>query len=107
MPRFRLIRTLPAVYQEIYEADAADAEEAERALSGGRAQCKLRQFCTRPNSPQPAAFRTTVLEEGAPPPSNDFPVASGPSGSPPTFNNAYFPHPPGQDLQQVIQVMDA
>jgi hypothetical protein len=102
-----MIRTLPAVYQEIYVADAADRDEAQRALAGGRAQCQSRQFVTRPNTAQPAAFPLQILEEPAALPPDDFPFADPLLKRDATFNNAVFTSAPGHELQHAVQVLDS
>lgn len=106
MARFRVIRRIPAVYSEVYETDASTPEEAERALVGGRARCKLRSFTTTPRTSQPAGFPTLVLAEGEPARAGSFVYPDVEIVRSQEFMNAVFPDTPGGDLQRVVQELD-
>ena len=102
MPRFKVVKVIPARYQEVYIVDAAGEEEAERIVRSGRARCKLRDFTTTPGAALPAGTLFRVLGENAPV-GGDFAYPSGHSGSKAEFANAHFLTTPGDNQQQVVQ----
>lgn len=106
MPRFKVIKRLPALYREVYEVDAASKDEAERAIVGGQGQCRHRSFLTTPRHAQPAGMTLVVLAEAELPPNDsDFlhpDVEMDNSG----FMNALFATTAGHASQYVEQRID-
>lgn len=101
MPRYRVVRKIPAVYVEVYEVDAGSEEEATRSVEGGKVRCERRSFTTTPGSMQPAGYPLGVFDELTPI-SEDVPSESQ-AELPSEFDNARFTTRPGQNLQHVMQ----
>lgn len=99
MPRFKVVRKLPALYTEIWNVDAADAEEAKRAITGGRGQCINRVFTTTPRMPSQTYYSlevTTATDLDQDPRS----VAVENQRE---FMNSIFCDCPGSELQRAVQ----
>ncbi len=101
MPRFKVVKQVPAIYREVHVVDAGSEDEAERALRGGTTRCIMRDFTTTPGAAQPAHFFPRVLSEQQPV-GGEIPYPEGQKlGA--EFQDSRFLTPPGADLQQVVQ----
>ena len=102
MPRFKVVRRVTAVYEEVHLVDASDEGEAERSVRGGRSRAARRGFHTTPGAAQPAGHPLRVKSEFAPE-NRDFAYPPGQAGFSQEFCNAQFLTPAGGDQQQVMQ----
>lgn len=101
MPRYKVVKQLPAIYTEMYEVDAGSEEEASNAVKSGKVKCSRRAFETTPKTAQPAGFPLRVIDELVPVQEIDGRLPS--YDLPSEFNNARFMTQPGNDAQYVAQ----
>ena len=101
MARYRVIRTIPAMYFESYDVDAFDEGEAIRSLEGGRCSCSRRWFST---SSGVASISTKAVELANSATENqDYHTPEPDGGEIKRLTNAVFLTSPGSNDQTVVQ----
>lgn len=103
MPRFSVIRKIPALYVETWEVDAASEDEAQRSVNGGGGRCAERFFATTPDKAQPAGFVDLVVPGQSPASASIDSNAFADTEHPQEFHNARFNKTPGHANQVAWQ----
>ena len=105
MPRMKVIKRIPAYYEEYYEVDAADRGEAKRAVEGGKVRFKTRSFCTIAPDCAMVVKGTAVMEAHEVLKSRvDYEIPKELMQSSAPFNNGFFTTKAGEPAQHVIQL---
>ena len=98
---FIVKKRLPAVYTELYEVNASDADEAERKVNGGSGMLTSRAFEVISPDDVKLGYVAEVLDN---PDQLGVLVSNAPSSV--DFLNGRFLDMPGKGEQRAIQFMD-